>query len=307
MVSLRLALAFGAEVVLCVLACIWAWGLSVARLPLGTIVVVVVATLIILRVVALLVEFLCSYLLGSPREPGEQIGFLWTVRMIVTEVFSFLLVFCLLLPLARHLVVTRRGTVTRGRQLPVLFIHGYASNAGIWAPMIQYLTARGLTNVFTMNLHPRDGDIDDFSQQVAARVNRICNTTRSDKVILVGHNMGGLVARAYVERCGGGDRVAKVICIGTPHHGTVFARLTPKATGSQMRIGSAWLRDLNRDENRPTDTTQVSIYSAHDNIIVPQSSAELGRAKNIRLKAIGHFSMLLSREVGQLVYRELVA
>jgi pimeloyl-ACP methyl ester carboxylesterase len=307
MISLGLAFSFGAEALFYILICAWLWDISVVGLPIGMIGVVVVTLFIAMRVATLLVEFALSYWRGSLLEPEAQASLVQTARMILTEVMCFLLLICLLLPFSRRLVLSRRGTVARSRQLPVLFIPGYACNAGIWVPMINYLDRHGLTNIFTMNLEPTLGNIDDFAQQVAARVERICNTTRTQKVIIVGHSMGGLVARAYVERCGGAGRVAKVISIGTPHHGTLTARLAPGANAGQMRIGSAWLRELNREENVSGNIEHVSIYSAHDNVVIPQISAELGKAKNIRLIGKGHFSLVFSREVGQLVYREIVA
>ncbi len=45
-----------------------------------------------------------------------------------------------------------------------------------------------------------------------------------NKVILVGHSMGGLVARAYVSDSTRAAKVAKVVTVGTPYLGT------PKAT-----------------------------------------------------------------------------
>ena len=227
--------------------------------------------------------------------------------MVLAEVLAFLFIYCLLLPFSRRLVALRRGNVGQSAQPPVLLIHGYGCNAGIWVPMIGYLWRRGLGNIFTLNLHPKRGDINDYVQQLAARVVRICETTRAPKVILVGHNMGGLVARAYVERCGGGERVAKIITVGTPHHGTRLAHLLPGANTAQMRPHSPWLQDLNRDENRRSSIEHVSIYSVHDNVVVPQSSAELGMAKNIPLAGKGHYSLVLSRRVGRLICREVKA
>jgi pimeloyl-ACP methyl ester carboxylesterase len=42
--------------------------------------------------------------------------------------------------------------------------------------------------------------------------------------------MGGLVARAYLARHGAG-RVAKLVTMGSPHHGTSLARLGPCLAG----------------------------------------------------------------------------
>ncbi|WP_222598301.1 esterase/lipase family protein [Lentzea tibetensis] len=50
------------------------------------------------------------------------------------------------------------------------------------------------------------------------------------------HSMGGLVARWYVEKCGGAERTRKLITFGTPYRGaaTAVARLV---NGVRRKIG----------------------------------------------------------------------
>jgi len=58
-----------------------------------------------------------------------------------------------------------------------------------------------------------------------------------------------------------------------------------------MRLHSQWLADLNaQSEAVPV----INLYSEHDNIIVPQASATLSGAENIRLSGIGHLDMAFS-------------
>ena len=52
--------------------------------------------------------------------------------------------------------------------------------------------------------------LDDFIDQ---------NVGAGNKVILVGHSMGGMVARSYVSDSGRASKVAKVITVGTPYLG----------------------------------------------------------------------------------------
>ena len=307
MISFGLTLAFLLEVVLCIAACVWFWDFTLGNLPIGLIVVIVVAVTILTRLLLVAVEFLFSLIWRSQREQEMRIGFLGGLYMFLSELFCFLLVFALLIPFSRKLVAQRRGSITTSKQLPVLLIHGFGTNAGIWTPLITYLWNRGLSKIFTLNLMPQYGDLDDYAQQVAARVNRICDTTGSDKVILIGHALGGLVARAYVEQCGGHERVSKLVEIASPNHGTALARFVPGVNTAQIRIGSEWLNDLNKEENWHTGVEYVSIFSAHDNVVLPQASAQLAKARNVKVKGKGHFALLFSKEVGQLVYREIVA
>ena len=61
-----------------------------------------------------------------------------------------------------------------------------------------------------------DREIEDFLQGAA-----------SGKLVLVTHSMGGLAARAYLKRHGSA-RVAKLITLACPHHGT-----PPRIPGSR--------------------------------------------------------------------------
>ncbi|MEU9566069.1 hypothetical protein AB0D16_29295 [Streptomyces sp. NPDC048161] len=46
------------------------------------------------------------------------------------------------------------------------------------------------------------------------------------RVVLLCHSMGGLVARQYVERCGGAEVTRRVITLGTPYRGSLDALLS---------------------------------------------------------------------------------
>ena len=107
---------------------------------------------------------------------------------------------------------------------PVLFIHGYACNAGYWYPVLRYLSNADVAHMYTISLEPLYLDIHGFAVQVANKVETILNETKSEKLILVGHSMGGLVARAFMKWHGGGKCVAKVITLQTPHQGTNVAK-----------------------------------------------------------------------------------
>ncbi len=305
MFSFGMVAGFVAEVVAFALVCAVLWPIQLGGESLGAWVLALGILAFVLRVG--IVPFTALFAaLRNPRPPAEmRVGIAGGLWMVTRETLAMGIAVFFLIPFAQRLVALRRGSVVRSTQPPVLFIHGFNANAGIWAPMLHYLEGRGLTNLFTLNLHPRFGDIDDFAQQVAARVNRIRSTTRATRLILVGHSMGGLVARAYVEQCGGDEFVSKVITIGTPHHGTLMAQTLPGGCTRQMRPHSEWLDELNREENLPASVPYVSIYSPQDNIIVPYTSSELGQARNIPVAGRGHFELAFAEHVGNLVYHEI--
>lgn len=192
------------------------------------------------------------------------------------------------------------------RRTPVLLIPGYFCNRGCWLVFARMLRRLGPTNIYTIDPKPMAGDIRDFAQQVADKVDAILSATRAQQVSLVGHSMGGLIARYYIDRLGGARKVNVCVTIGSPHHGTLLSRLAPGTNGKQMRPGSEFLADLNRLEHVSKGTWFVSIWSTLDNMCVPPTSSILGgNAENISLDHMGHLAMLCSPNVAKLVWDRL--
>jgi triacylglycerol esterase/lipase EstA (alpha/beta hydrolase family) len=134
-------------------------------------------------------------------------------------------------------------------------------------------------------------------------VEALCQASGTPRVIIVAHSMGGLAARAYVRQHGAA-RIARIITLGTPHHGTSLARLGLGANARQMqraRSGEApesdWLRSLAGAEDAASRALVTSLYSHHDNIVAPQTSSYLPGARNIEFGGIGHVALGSNRQV----------
>jgi triacylglycerol esterase/lipase EstA (alpha/beta hydrolase family) len=182
---------------------------------------------------------------------------------------------------------------------PVLLLHGVLCNAGVWHRMRAYLRARGIGPLYTLSYGPPLASIERFADDLAVRVDAILLATGARCVTLVGHSMGGLVARAYLRRHGGA-KVGALLTLGAPHHGSVHAALFPGTCLRQMRPGSAWLAELNR-EAPPYPPRVTSVWSWHDSMVAPQTSSRLAGAENVELAGIGHNALLTDRRVFALV------
>jgi pimeloyl-ACP methyl ester carboxylesterase len=189
---------------------------------------------------------------------------------------------------------------------PVLLLHGYACNGGYWRRLGRRLRRAGISH-YALDLAPPGAAIDDFVPQVRAAVAMLCARTGAPQVVLLGHSMGGLVARSYL-RADGAARVARLITLGSPHHGTALARLGPGANAVQMRHGGAWLAALARAEAAAgAGPAVVSLFSHHDNIVAPQDSARLAGARNLAVGAVGHVALGSDASVMQCVLAEIAA
>ena len=186
---------------------------------------------------------------------------------------------------------------------PVLLLHGVLCNAGSMHALRSGLVARGIGPVYMLSYGPPLASIDSFVDAVAAKIDTILAATGAHQVAIVGHSMGGLVARAYLRRRGHG-KVSVVVTIGTPHKGSVHAWLFPGASLGQLRPSNAWLGELNRPDAGKAARI-VSIWSWHDSMVAPQTNCVLDGARNIALSGIGHNALIADGRVYDVVAAEL--
>ncbi len=254
-----------------------------------------------IRVMTVIILFGLAWQYRSKRPPKMRIGPLRSIILFFLELVTFLLLYGVFQPFEKSWM-RHRSVRSAAGQLPVLLIHGYSCNAAVWWAMQRHLHKQGIGSLFTLNLEPVFGNIDQYAQQVAERVAQINLLHGADQVILVGHSMGGLVARNYIHNYGGKPRVAKLITLGSPHQGTEHARFAfvESISVQQMRPGSLWLAKLNAAETEPLPVPIVSIYSYHDDLIAPQENSALpyGHVKNVPLAGIGHLQMMFSKRCG---------
>jgi triacylglycerol lipase len=195
--------------------------------------------------------------------------------------------------------------------LPVLLIHGYGCNSGYWHAMSRRLKRERITH-YAVDLEPVLAGIDDYVPTVNDTVETLCRETGHDKVIIVAHSMGGLVARAYL-RDYGNARIAKVITLGAPHRGTGLANFGAGPNSKQMRwkgragngVPSEWLRKLEAAEDNAVRALFVSIYSHHDNIVSPQISSRFAGAANIEFHGVGHVALAFNPAIQTRVVEEI--
>ena len=188
--------------------------------------------------------------------------------------------------------------------LPVLLLHGVGCNSGIWIGLRRHLEAHDLGPIYALSYGPPLASIEHFADQLADRIEDIRARTGAGQVVLVGHSMGGLVARAYLRKSGGA-RVRKLITLGTPHEGSRHAWLMSGKAVTEMRPRSEFLTGLNSGEDLTMGVPVVSLWSWHDSMVTPQTSSRLDWADNIAIAGVAHNAMLNDREVWRRVAVEI--
>ncbi len=193
-------------------------------------------------------------------------------------------------PLRRSLVVTD----VEAAGTPILLVHGIMDNRSVFTVFRRTLRRRGFGVVHAVNYSLFTGDVRDAAHELRTHVERLREQTGADKVHIVGHSLGGMIARYYVQRMGGSDVVDTLVTLGSPHAGTLTAYLMPTPLARQLRPGSELLDELT--EPAPGCTTRfLVVWSRMDQMIVPQRNARLAHpdldVEQLELRDVGHLSL----------------
>jgi triacylglycerol lipase len=251
-----------------------------------------VGLFVALRLIAVTVSFVFYRAFPSQTEPAERLGPWRLLALYLGEVAWMILFFVVIQPFEQvWLGPDRLGHPPLGR-LPLLLVHGFRCNRGIWFWLRGRLERTGWM-VATVNLEPPGAGIDAYAPVIARRIDEVLAATGAGQLIVVAHSMGGLAARAYLRQYGNA-RVAGLVTLGSPHQGSRLAALAWGNDGRQMRVGNDWLRALAAPAAVPLPPRCASILSRHDNQVMPRECANLPGAENIEVAGLGHLGMMVS-------------
>jgi triacylglycerol lipase len=196
----------------------------------------------------------------------------------------------------RHPALDADPTAAR---TPVVLVHGYIHNRSAFLVLSASLKRAGFEHVHGLNYQPLRHDIPTLAEMLAIEVERVLGATGADRCMIVGHSMGGIVARYFTQELADPGTVDTVITLASPHRGTYAAHLGVGAAAGQLRPRS-WLMRRLEETARPSRTRWIAYYCDLDPMVMPAVSAKLVHpalaARNIRLRDTGHLSLLLSGE-----------
>lgn len=180
---------------------------------------------------------------------------------------------------------------------PILLLHGMVDNRSVFTMLRRGLRRRGFGRVLTLNYSPATNDVREAARDLALEVETLCERTGYERIHVVGHSMGGLIARYYVQCLGGDERVDTLVTLATPHAGTMTAHLVGTTLTRQLRPGS----DLMAELEAPVEccrTRFIAYWSDLDQMIVPQRRARLVHpdlsVRNHLVRGAGHMSLPIS-------------
>ena len=181
----------------------------------------------------------------------------------------------------------------------VVMVHGFFATAGVWRPMKRAVAYGTGASVASFSHAPGVG-VDRIARSLARLVDRVPSSCR---VHLVGHSLGGLVARYYVQELGGHTRVSQTISLGSPFAGTNRAHPFPFLVGRDLSHRSPLLARL-RARAHEHDVPHTSFVGDSDIVVAPVESAIFPRGDVVVLPHCGHNTLLFHGEsIAQVIDR----
>jgi triacylglycerol lipase len=175
----------------------------------------------------------------------------------------------------------------------VLLIQGFFQTRKVMRSLEDRLRADGYRVVSfhlggLLGLNTRS--IPTIARMIDGKMRRLLERTDGRVVHVIGHSMGGLVARYLVQQVGGADYARTVITLG------------------QLFPISPLVKEL-REGRCPSTVRMVSVYSKHDVICPWQKSVLTPRdgedVRNMMVKGLGHMDLVEDPYVYGLILREL--
>jgi pimeloyl-ACP methyl ester carboxylesterase len=179
----------------------------------------------------------------------------------------------------------------RGDRDVVMLVHGLFATAGVLRPLRREIEMR--TGAFSTSFtHPPGPGIASIARDIAEAVRAISGEAR---IHLIGHSIGGVAVRYFVQELGGDPRVVQTISIGSPFQGARPARLFPAPVGRDIAPGSALLERLAEGARRCLAVPHLSIAGLEDHVV--PSGAFLAASERVSVPGCGHNSLLYHADV----------
>ncbi len=178
---------------------------------------------------------------------------------------------------------------------PILLVHGFIDNHAIFTVMERALRRRGFQTLSAYDYGLLTHNIPRAAVRLGETIEKLAKKSGHERIHVIGHSLGGLIARYYVQRLGGDSYVRTLVTLGTPHHGTQLAWIAPLLPPVRhLTPRSPVIREL--AEPAPDCRTRfIAFHSDIDPLIVPSSNARLEHpdlnARNIAVRGVGHLSM----------------
>lgn len=195
------------------------------------------------------------------------------------------------------------GAKNRGPR-PIIVLHGYAMNRANFAVLAWRLARAGLGPIYGFEYWTL-GRTAAAARKLGWFVDEVREATGAAEVDLVGHSMGGVVARYYVQLLGGDPHVRNVVTLGSPHHGTDLSAIGVGHANRELFHGSKLVQRLALAP-APQHARLLAIASRADAMVPGGRQPPLAAAaETVLFDDLGHVALLASKRVAAILIDRL--
>jgi len=184
----------------------------------------------------------------------------------------------------------------------VVVLHGLFATAGALRPLRRRIELATGCRTGSFSYEP-GCDLTTLVERLRGLLGTLPATSPID---LVGHSMGGVVSRYYVQVGDGDPRVRQTISLASPFRGSNIAKFVPDFFCHDLGPDSAVLHRLLRHHDRAAHIPHTSIASTHDQLVWPWHSAIYPHGRRVIISACGHNTLLFDPTVAEHVTRALL-
>jgi len=188
---------------------------------------------------------------------------------------------------------------------PVLLVPGYGLNrSSLWF-LGRFLEYRGWNWTWSTSLRQRDATIPKMAAELMDAIQKLRQITGADRIQVVGHSMGGIVASYAINQLDGAQYVERLVTLGTPWRGSDMHIFGVGRIAREMAPSSAVLTELSA-----SSVPLTAIWSWEDAVVCPPENAQplehedtqdAPSVQSICIPKLGHMEMLLSVRVHRAV------
>ncbi len=217
-------------------------------------------------------------------------------KAFLSQLIIFPTYFLGMLSIMRHPI--RPGADDPAPAAPILLVHGLYHTPAAWLLFLWRVRKTRWNNVYTLRYSSSRNDLASLRELLIQRILQVSSESGESKIFVVGHSLGGLLARSIAGDPCCRERLAGVVTLGAPHGGSKLAALGFGALAQSIHPESDELSRLLAFD-APPEAPCLSVYSPVDNMVLPNENLRLDLPgwQEQETPPMSHVFMLYSRDV----------
>ncbi len=189
---------------------------------------------------------------------------------------------------------------------PIILIHGLYHNASAWIFYRSWLRKAGYHRLYYLSFNSLRNSFSDLTEKLEELIAEIRAKENGRAPVVIGHSLGGLVARYCAERSGSKARPAAVITLGTPHQGSKLAAFGVGKLARSLLYRGTLIQEM-ESFSPPETIPRIALYSPLDNMVLPTSAlhAQTPGWVHHETGPINHLAMVYHKPTARLVIQYL--